>query len=183
MRWGALFDDLESQLTAAERAAIEDQAGDLARAEQALLTLADRLRPHHGAVELLLTCGVRVKGRPVEVAKDWLALDARPRSFLVPLQSIVTIAGLNRDARTEVSRVRRELTLGSALRALARGRATVTCHVDAGRVEALLVSGVIDVVGRDYVEIARAGDDWGRRQPEGTIVIPFAALIAVSSLG
>jgi hypothetical protein len=119
----------------------------------------------------------------MEVAKDWLAVDAPPRSFLVPLRSVVTISGLNRDARPEVSRVRRELTLGSALRALARSRAAVACHVDAGRAEAQLVSGVIDVVGRDYVEIARLGDGWGGRQVGDTIVIPLAALIAVSSLG
>jgi hypothetical protein len=183
MRWGALFDDLESQLIAAERALVEDQVGELARAEQALLTLADRLRPHRGVVEMILRCGVRVKGRPAEVAKDWLVLDAAPRSFLVPLRSVVTVAGLNRDARPEVSRVRRELTLGSALRALARGRVTVACHVDAGRAEALLVSGVIDVVGRDYIEIAHGGDDWGRWQTGGSSVLPLPALIAISSVG
>jgi hypothetical protein len=54
--------------------------------------------------------------------------------------------------------------------------------VDAGKPEALVVSGMIDVVGRDYVEIAVSRtDDWAREMPRRTTMLPLAGIIAVVS--
>jgi hypothetical protein len=182
MRWGALFDDLESQLMAAERAALEAQAADLVRAEQALLGLQDRLRAHEGAAEFVLRGGLRVRGRVAEVAEDWCAIEEPPKNILISARGVVSVSGLGRSARMETSRVRRTLSLGSALRALARDRALIACHVDAGKPEALVVSGMIDVVGRDYVEIAVSRtDDWAREMPRRTTMLPLAGIIAVVS--
>jgi hypothetical protein len=183
MRWGALFDDLESQLVAAELAAVEYQAGDLFRAEQALLKLGDRLRAHSGEAEFLLRCGLRVRGCLTEAAEDWFALEAPPRSVLVPMFSVVSVSGLSREARPETSPVRRRLGFGSALRALARDRAEVGCHLEAGGAAPLLVSGLIDTVGGDYLEVATVSHDGAPGRSRRTVVVPFGAIIAISSIG
>ncbi|GAB4099826.1 hypothetical protein [Sinomonas halotolerans] len=181
MRWESLFEDFEAQLASAARLDAESEVSERVRAEQGALGMAERLRGHgQRPVDLLLRGGVRLRGRLAQLAEAWLVLEEGPQSALVPLAGIVTVSGLGRAAREEGSAVRRKLSLASGLRALARDRALVTCVVDAGRGEPLLVAGTLDTVGRDYAEVANRSDEWGRG-PAGTVVVPFAALIAVRS--
>jgi hypothetical protein len=184
MRWGALFDDFESQVAAAERAALEAHASELVRAEQSLLALSDRLRGHRGAVEVVLQGGFRVRGQIAEVAEEWCTLEAPPKSILIPLRALVSVSGLSREARVEGSRVRRTLSLGSALRALARDRARVACHIAPGHAEPVAVSGMIDVVGRDYVELTlHSTHERAAQMVRQTSVIPMANIVAITSVG
>ena len=182
MRWGALFDDLESQVAAAQRVALEGHAGELVRAEQSLLALSDRLRGHRGAVEVVLKGGFRVLGHVTEVAEEWCTLEAPPRSILIPIRGLVSVSGLSREVLVEASRVRRTLSLGTALRALARDRTQVACHIDAGGTEPVAVSGMIDVVGRDYIELTLDRTrDRAAQTVRQTSVIPMANIVAVTS--
>lgn len=183
MRWDNLFSDFEAQLAGAGQLELEAQVADLARAEAAGIGLAERLRGQGTApLALLLASGVRFRGRLTHVASTWLALDSGPYSVLVPHLGIVTIEGLGRAAAAEGSAVRRTLSLGSGLRAIARDRSPVACFVDAGAGEPITVTGTLDTVGADYVEVAAP------RTPDGGVsrglrVVPFARLIAVRSGG
>ncbi|GAB2740465.1 hypothetical protein [Sinomonas soli] len=183
MRWENLFSDLEGQLASAGELELESQVADLARAEAAGVGLAERLRGQGAApVALLLRGGLRFRGHLAQVAATWLVLDSGPHSVLVPHEGIVTVEGLGRGAVGERSAVRRALSLGSGLRAIARDRSPVACFVDAGTGESLTVTGTLDTVGADYVEVAplRAPD---RGESRGLRAVPFGRLIAIRSGG
>ena len=83
-------------------------------------------------------------------------------------------------AVSEPSIVRRRLGLGSALRGLARNRARVTIFAGHGRADAGL-HGIIDTVGRDFLDLAVTRD--GRERPPANarqvIAIPFGALAPI----
>ena len=178
MRWDDLFEDLEGQLAAAGQLDHEAQVAELVRAEQGAISLADRLRGHgEEPLELRLLAGVRVSGRLREVAETWFILESAPHRVLVPLGSVVTASGLGRRARAEGSTVRRTLSLGTALRTLARDRAAVTCLLRSAGEDPLTVVGTIDTVGSDYLEIMPARG----ASAHGTVAVPFTALIAVRS--
>lgn len=183
MRWDNLFADFEAQLASAGQLEHETHVAELVRAEAGGVALADRLRGHGAApVDLLLRCGVRLTGRVRHLSDAWLVLESPPRTALVPFAAVVTAGGLGRAARQEESTVRRRLSMASALRAIARDRAVVTCFVDGGGNEPLAVVGTLDTVGTDYAEISpvRGG---GGTAGAGVRAVPFAALIAVRSGG
>ncbi|WP_422933688.1 hypothetical protein [Sinomonas sp. P47F7] len=182
MRWEALFDDFEAQLVEAQRAELEAEVRELAWAEQSELALAERLRGGDGAViDVALCGGLRFRGEVRQVADTWFCLEAGPRSILIPLHAVVAIGGLGRRSRREVSAVRRGLSFTSALRALARARAQVVCHLGGGSGAPITVSGTIDGVGRDYAELAPSrADAWEARVP-GTTLAALSALVAVVS--
>jgi hypothetical protein len=182
MRWEALFDDFEAQLAEAGRAGLEAEVRELVWAEQAGLSLDERLRGPEGAIDVLLRGGLRFRGEVREVAQGWFSLDAAPRSVLVPLPAVIAVSGMGRRSRREIAHVRRALSLGSALRALARARAQVVCHMGHEAADPLALAGTIDAVGKDYAELAPVrAEGWGRQPSAGTTAVPFGALIAVVS--
>jgi hypothetical protein len=169
-----LFADLEAQLDAAVVAEREGAVAELTRAEQASVTLADRLRAAVGqSVRAELRDGDVVEGRLAHAAHEWFQIDARtaPRrvQHLVPTAAVATFAGLG--SRAEPSTARTDaLGLGTALRALQRDRSRVQVRTDAGT-----VVGRIDRVGRDHLDLTAVE---GAR---GTVrVVPFVALLRVS---
>jgi sRNA-binding regulator protein Hfq len=185
MRWDALFSDLEAQMAAAGHLDLEAEVAERVRAEQSAVVLADRLRAGAGRpVEVLLRHGTRCRGTVSQIADTWFVLEDPPRSLLIPAHAVATVAGMGRRAAHDESAVRRSLSLSSGLRALARDRAVVGCMVDVGRTDPYTVTGRIDVVGGDYLEVTRAdgAEAPDERQPR-TLLIPFAALLAVRSGG
>ncbi len=164
MRWQQLFADLEAQL--AEEAAADERREDAsrARAEWGRLRLADRLRGSLGRSVTVSCQGAgEVTGRLVEVGVDWLLLeDGQRREVLVAQRVVRTVGGLT--ARTAAERdlgaVGRRLDLRRALRGLARDRALVHCMLDDGGV----VTGTVDRVGADFLELAEHPADLPRRR-------------------
>lgn len=181
MRWGSLFDDLEAQVGAAERAAFEAGVNELVRAEQGAVPLADRLRAQSVPLEFVLRGALRFRGRIIELAEEWCVIDAAPRSVLVPMGAVAAITGVARESMGESSAVRRPLSIRTALRALARDRSDVVCHFDAGLGEPLSVRGMIDVVGRDYLELVSHGGNASLRVRRSSTIVPLASLVAVVS--
>jgi hypothetical protein len=71
------------------------------------------------------------------------------------------------------------LGLGSALRAIARDRVQVVI----GLLDGSAVTGTVDRVGSDFVEVAEHGPGEPRRRSEvsGVRAVPFAAVAVVRS--
>jgi hypothetical protein len=163
MRWQQLFDDLSAQF---EAVAVGDDAAESAsrvRAEIGAQRLAERLAGAAG-LPVVLTCrgAGRVSGVLSDLGVDWLLLaDERGSEHLVAASAVTTVAGLGRRSAPpeEPGPVRARLDLRRALRGLARDRSTLQLVLDDGTV----LTGTIDRVGADYLELAEHSADQSRR--------------------
>lgn len=183
MRWDALFEDLEAQLAGGERRDFDAEVAERARVDAAAVELADRLRGSLGLrIGIHLGSGTRLEGILRHVGSQSLVLDEPRHQVLVPQSSAVRYSGLSRLAVTEQSPVRRRLGLASSLRALARDRASLTVLVARGPTEWML-HGVIDRVGRDFLDLAvtAAGEERRAGNVRETATIPFQALAGLRS--
>lgn len=146
-RWTALFADLEGELDGAEAAELDAEVADRTRAEVARLGLADRLTAAIGRPLAVTTPAGTVRGTLADASPAWLLLD----DTLVPATAVLAIDGLPRESEPP-GPVRSRLTLGYALRALARdaAEAVLTCTNGAA------FHGRLGRVGHDFVEIGGA---------------------------
>lgn len=177
MRWEELFADLEGQLSAAERAESEAQAEDLARAEAARLALLDRLCLAGGQPLRLRVLGAGLLvGQLRDAAAAWLLLAEQGGEALVPIEAVGWVGGLGRPAAAPGStgQLRRRLGLGHVLRGIARDRSPVLATLRDGSA----LTGTLDRVGADFVELAEHPLDEPRRAERVTSVlaVPFTAL-------
>ena len=136
-----------------------------------------------------MTCGCtfvgagQVSGRLERVGAEWLLVsEAAGRQALVPVAAVLSAGGLgalSQGAGSGDGRVFARLGLGSALRAIARDRVQVVV----GLVDGGAVTGTVDRVGADFVEVAEHGPGEPRRQREvsGMRAVPFAAIAVVRS--
>lgn len=183
MRWDALFNDMESQFAEAERLSLDADINERARAESVDTELGDRLRGALGCrLTVFLGCGEVVHGSLSHAGADALVLDEEHHQVLVPYASVVRYVGLGRLSIPETSAVRRKLGLAHALRGLARDRAELAVTVGHGP-GSVRLSGVIDRVGRDYLDLATFAPGEARRsqQVSQVSVIPFSAVGAIRS--
>lgn len=177
MRWDALFEDLAAQLEAESAAALDSAVDELLRMELAAIPLMDRLRAHVGShVDIRLVGGGRVTGTLVRCGSDWILLSVALRAVLVPAAAIGSLTGPARFA-TPAGRV--AFSLASALRALAADRASVSLDLGDG----IAVDGVIDIVGRDYLELAvvPTGEQRRSQTVRRCDLVPLTAIRSVSS--
>jgi hypothetical protein len=177
VRWELLFEDLEALAEAGEREAFEADVGDRGRAERSGLRLIDRLHAHlDGVVTCQLTGGERLTGRLVDIGADWALMDDGTGPVLVPLAAVTGVEGLSRRAGV-TSELMRRTRLTTALRRLARDRSTVHLRLtDGGQ-----VTGTIDRVGADHLDVALHAPDEPRRPRlvRGVRVVPVPALACV----
>lgn len=163
MRWRALFDDLEAQVEALAAAELQAEVADRTRREQGLLGLVDRLRESEGHPLAVTVWGAgAVHGRLLEAGPDWLLLEEPGlREVLVPLAAVlaVTGAGARTAAPGSEGEVGRRLDLRWALRGLARNRAGVSVVLRDGSA----VTGTLDRVGADHVDVAEHAPGEPRR--------------------
>lgn len=151
MRFERIFEDLEGQFAHHQQEEARAVSEDLTRAEQAQLTLADRLRGALGCrLTLHLGTAVRASGVVQEVAAQWVALAAEGggRSAIVPLAAVVMVEGLPSRARLAEDSVSSVRGLGSVLREIARDRSVVRLETTGGA-----VIGRIAAVGADALDI------------------------------
>ncbi|GEA88619.1 hypothetical protein [Cellulomonas cellasea] len=169
MRWEALFADLEAQLGAARATEAAADVAELTRAERATVELGSRLRAAHGHVLTLRSGAARVTGTVLDVAEQWVLLADGPARWLVPTAGVTAVRGLPLHAAPAPGAVERRLSLGHALRAVARDRATVRVVLDDEE-----LSGRVDRVGADHLDLTvpdpRPGAVWA---------VPFRAVRAV----
>jgi hypothetical protein len=183
VRWQRLFDDLEAQFAAAAAAELAAEVAERSRLETGRVRLSDRLAAAHGAPLAVTLPGVGVvRGTLLDAGVDWLLLDEQAgREALVPLHAVLGITGVG--ARTVApgseGEVGKRLDLRWALRGLARGRVGVSVGLRDGST----VSGTLDRVGADHVDLAEHGDGEARRAAAVRAVrlVPLAALVLVRS--
>ena len=183
MRWDALFNDMESQLAEADRLALETEVSERARAEMVALPLEHRLRATVGCrIAVNLLCGESVHGELTYAGADALVVDDGRHQVLIPYAAAARYVGLGRYAVAENSPVRRSLGLAHSLRGLARDRAELSVTISGGT-GGVTLAGVIDRVGRDYLDLATVIPGEARRTQSvaEVSVIPFAALAMVRS--
>ena len=180
MRWERLFEDLEARLEFEERAAVDADVVDLVRAERAQLAVRDRLRAH---LDELLTWSLvsvdePVSGRLLDVGSDWVLIEVRPGEMLIPIGAVQCIEGLSRIAEPAPGEVARRLGIGVILRGLARDRAVVSVR----SVGDHWVTGTIDRVGADHVDLAVHPQDESRRGPavRGVRCLLLSAVVGIA---
>lgn len=187
MRWDQLFEDLEAQLAALAREELAAEVGEHTRAERGRVELAHRLT---AAVDRHLR--VRVWGmgwlpvRLVDVGAGWVLVEGeselagRGRELLVPLGALLAVEDLGRLAEGRAAAASRRFGISHALRAISRDRAVVRVHDRSGD----HVTGTVDRVLADHLDLARHADDEARRPGavRGTVSIPYEALAAVRRL-
>ena len=184
MRWQQLFDDLQSQFEAEEEAAERAEWASWARTEVGAVRLAERLA---GALGFPVGLGVRgagqVAGVLAGIGPDWVLLEGdQGREQLVALAAVRTVAGLGR--RTAVQEpagaVRGRLDLRRALRGMARDRSAVQLVLDDGGT----LTGTLDRVGADYVELAVHPADEPRRNEavQGVRAVVIGAVAVVRTV-
>jgi hypothetical protein len=163
VRWEALFADLEAQAEQLAAAELQAEVADRTRREQALLGLVDRLREAAGHPLGVTVWGAGVvHGRLLDAGPDWLLLEETgARDVLVALAAVLGVAGVG--ARSAVpgseGEVGRRLDLRWALRGLARDRAGVSVVLRDGSA----LSGTLDRVGADHVDVAEHAPGEPRR--------------------
>ena len=164
---------------------------DRTRRDRATRGLQGRLLDLLGCeVDARVAGGGRLSGAVAQVGQDWLLLDrpagatAVTATSLVPFQALrmVTPGGRGpRGSADEGPHVSRRFGLGHALRGLSRDRAPVRVQ----DVDGQLLTGTIDGVGSDLVELSEHPLDVPRRRGHvvGVRWVPFAALEVVTRGG
>lgn len=148
---------------------------DLTRAERAGVTLASRVRAHApGQVTVVVHGGHRCPGRVVDVGAQWVLLADGVREHLVPLAAVASVLGLGAVAAPAPGVVESRLGLGHALRALARDRDVVRVLSTAG-----MLTGRLDAVGTDHVDVALVRPEDGRPAGE-QVAVAWSALLVLS---
>lgn len=181
MRLDALFEDLESQFDALQDDDLLGEVADRIRAEVAKFTVLDRLRGAVGTVvRVELTNAEPVQGELSRVGKDCLLMEAGPyEEWLIPVAALTAVHGLGPWAEAAEGAVAAKLGLAHLLRGIARDRSPVTlfCLGVGGHP----VTGTIDRVGSDFLEIAEHPLDAPRRRTEvyNTRLVPTQAITAV----
>ena len=185
MRWDDLFRDLEAQLDAAEAAELDAEVADRTRREAAQLG-PGRPGPGRGRAPGAW-CGCSgpgpVDGVLVDVGSQWLLVaETGGREVLVPSTAVVSLAGLRAWSGAPGSGGQVFARLGLGSRA-ARDRPGPAAGPGAGSSTRSVVSGTVDRVGADFLEVTEHGAGEPRRRAEVTAVrtVPFAALALVRS--
>ena len=197
MRWDSLFDDLESQLEREISAEEVDLDAEEERLRLSRLSVRDRLVGLQGAtpagcelrIGVTLCNGDRVVALPVMIGRDWFSADVfsesgRSRQVIVPLGSVAgvslpppqahaSLVGPGDIAHPSLSA---RLGLPFILRDLCRRRRSIEVVTVAGA-----VSGTIDRVGRDHLDLALHEPGSPRRASEVSEIrlVPLAAVILI----
>lgn len=173
----SLLTDLESSFDAERRADLSAQAVELAQAEQASVSLAQRMRGVMGrTVHLTTRSGAAVDGVLLQVREDFVLVQEQAQAqALVPLAAVVAVWPLGGVALEPQARDRRT-SLAAALREMARRRVTVRLVLLGGEVVGRPVR-----VGADHLDLvvgsaASLGGGAG-----GRVSVALAALDVVRS--
>ncbi len=174
--WESMLADLESRFEAERRTELAAHSAELAEAETAAVTAADRLRGAVGGVVRLRTrSGLPVDGVVRRAGPAYVVVDeGQGLQAVVPVDGLATVTPLPRPAPPEV---RRLPTLGSLLRETARRGVRVRLYTCAGEVVGRLAR-----VGADHVDVALDPEGAGRPGYAAGALVTTVMLPAVEIL-
>jgi hypothetical protein len=184
VRWDLLFADLEAQADAATAAELSAELAERTRREVGRLRLVDRLRAAGQAQVVLRVHGAGVlTGRVADVGADWVLVEELTGSgALVPLRAVLALSGVG--LRSELPGSEGEVAsrwdLRFPLRQLVRDRAPVAVVLSDGTT----VTGTLDRVAADHVELAQHDPDQARRARavRQVLLLPLEGLALVRPL-
>jgi hypothetical protein len=183
VRWQQLFADLEARLEAEDARERGLEVADRTRRERALVGMPERLLAHRGrALQLRLLGGQVLDAEVADVGLDWVLLHERVgRTALVPMGALLAVSGLAGAATSgSAATMARRFGFGYALRGLSRDRAVVAL----ADVSGATVTGTVDAVGADALELAEHPGDLPRREENVTArrVVPFSAIASLRTV-
>ncbi len=150
-----LLEGLDVQAQALAALDDAEAAEELARAEIARTTWADRVRAidatDHatiGLIEVELPDGQVIAGRVVAVLADGMQLANDVCTWIIRTDAVQSIVGLGMRTR-EATRIEQRLSVTSVLREWAHGRSPVQCLSARG-----LREGTVVRVGADHIDVA-----------------------------
>ncbi|MBC7591785.1 MAG: hypothetical protein H7226_12205 [Salinibacterium sp.] len=197
MRWDSLFDDLESQLEREISAEEVDLDAEEERLRLGRLSVRDRLVALQDAtpagselrIGVTLCNGDRVVVLPVMIGRDWFSADVfsesrHSRQVIIPIGSVAGVSLPSPEAHASLAgpgdiahpSLSARLGLPFVLRDLCRRRRSIEVVTIAGA-----VSGTIDRVGRDHLDLAIHEPGSPRRASEVSEIrlVPLAAVILI----
>lgn len=185
MRWEQLFADLDARF---------DQLAD----DQLSAELADRQRVAVGAVPLtarlagaiahpvrLRTTSGAVSGVLRQVGPDWALVREVPgREALVNLSAVTVIEGLTAATGRPPTGIGLRLNLRHMLRGIARDRSPVMVSAPGSDPSGTDISGTIDRLGADFLELAVHAPWEARRAAavRSVVAIPLGAVAVVRAI-
>lgn len=190
VRWEQLFADLDARFDDLADAQMMAELADRQRVAAGSVTMVQRFAGAVGtALRIRTQDGAVVGGRVREVGPDWLLLDQQgPGELLVATHAVTAVEGLTSATGAPLDRVSRRVDLRLALRGIARDRSPVLVTVRGASAGATSggteISGTIDRVGADFIEMAQHAV-WEPRRAAGVrsvALVPLRAVIAVRAM-
>ncbi len=149
MRWQSLFHDLELELEALHQQQRVSETREHIRANMAEISLADRLRGNvENELQFLLRDGLTVRGNLTRCYPQWSLIKNSDVEALVPTTAIAAVRGLENLTAPPSGPTANRLTLGHALRALARDRSSVEVRTTGGQ-----FVGIFGLIGQDWAQL------------------------------
>lgn len=191
MRWDHLFADLEARFDEIEEAQLSAELADRQRVEMGSVWMSARLTGAIGSpVRLRLAVGAAASGVLTGVGPDWVIIQEAPgREALVSLWAVTMVEGLLAATGRPVEGLALRLDLRRALRGIARDRSPVAISLMGGSVDTTgipgsEVTGTIDRVGADFIELALHAPWEARRSAtvRRIVLLPLSGIVLVRAV-
>lgn len=143
--------DIEARLASERAWELEQDTRQIARVQYSTIALDDRLLSQKGGPIRVCATDMQVyEGTLDTVGEEWISIESRGESILVPLRGMLWWEGGRAPGRAEVHPGRYRMKMQLALRALAVAREPVRLSLEGGAVS---YDGVIERVGADFLEL------------------------------
>lgn len=143
--------DIEARLASEQAWELEQDTRQIARVQYSTIALDDRLLAQKGGPIRVCATDMQVyEGTLDTVGEEWISIESRGESILVPLRGMLWWEGGRAPGRAEVHPGRYRMKMQLALRALAVAREPVRLSLEGGAVS---YDGVIERVGADFLEL------------------------------
>ena len=143
--------DIEARLASEWAWELEQDTRQIARVQYSTIALDDRLLAQKGGPIRVCATDMQVyEGTLDTVGEEWISIESRGESILVPLRGMLWWEGGRAPGRAEVHPGRYRMKMQLALRALAVAREPVRLSLEGGAVS---YDGVIERVGADFLEL------------------------------
>lgn len=143
--------DIEARLASERAWELEQDTRQITRVQYSTIALDDRLLAQKGGPIRVCATDMQVyEGTLDTVGEEWISIESRGESILVPLRGMLWWEGGRAPGRAEVHPGRYRMKMQLALRALAVAREPVRLSLEGGAVS---YDGVIERVGADFLEL------------------------------